>query len=127
MGKVIQVKTSELTGAALDWAVAVAVGHTITGDSVQDGFILVGAGCDGDLQREFAPSTDWAQGGPLIDEYIGAASGPTNARSYSIACFKGSVLSHRGQTILIATCRAVVACKLGDVVEVPAELVEVAE
>lgn len=149
----MKIKTSELTGAALDYVVAkvMVASGVFTEDAYEFGTgrpyfntkavpCLWGCGVQKanwlDLETgnpqvhhgsggTYSPSTNWANGGPLIDEYIGAVSGPTNARSYSIACLKGSVLSHRGETILIAVCRAV-ASKLGDEVEVPDELLEAA-
>ena len=66
----MKTKTYELTGAALDWAVAKAEGknsfawayyvdeETELPHSVDD---------DADGQCEWKPSTDWAQGGPIIE------------------------------------------------------------
>jgi len=95
----MKMKTNELTGAALDWAVAKCAG-------------AVGAN---DRLPWYTPSTDWSQGGPIIeregltldqwDDYPRWRSG----NSY-------------GTTPLIAAMRCYVASKLGDEIEVPAEL-----
>ena len=115
----MKMKTSELTGAALDWAVAKCE-DTITAD----GYFLV------DQMRRPHPafySTDWAQGGPIIERELcelvkcksgdkvwwEAISGLENTPSHAIAT---------GTTPLIAAMRCCVASKLGDEVEIPEEL-----
>lgn len=108
-------KTSELTGAALDWAVAKCVGFP-----VRDGF--------DDNCPEY--STDWAQGGPIIErEKIGIERcihaceyhGWTALKDYS---FEASVPEETtwGDTPLIAAMRCYVASKMGDEIEIPTEL-----
>ena len=106
-------KTSELTGAALDWAVAKCEG-VINGDDLDIGFIL---------ERGYTPSTDWAQGGAIIeresiqitpDEYTGTWSAyMTN---------EGEPYEGTGTTPLIASMRCYVAAKLGDDIEIPKEV-----
>lgn len=49
----MKIKTSNLTGAALDWAVAKCEGEI---------FSPLASSC-----HYFAPSTNWAQGGPIIE------------------------------------------------------------
>jgi hypothetical protein len=106
-------KTSELTGAALDWAVAKCEEACI-GDGYYTGIVLR----DGEVK--YAPSTDWAQGGPIIERekigidyskvgWIANADTPTNGIGL-------------GPTPLIAAMRCYVASKLGDEVEIPEEL-----
>ena len=128
-------KTSELTGPALDWAVT----KCETGQPLDTrGAFLVA----------FKYSTDWAQGGPIIEqEGITTAfcSGDLNEpRNYwtataeqqgwqygygpyheqdedrSLQIYKTGVSV--GPTPLIAAMRAYVASKLGDDIEVPPEL-----
>ena len=127
----MKIKTSELEGAALDWAVAKAVGQDVTeqGVYIQERR----AGQDGSVSLTktwvaFSPSTDWSQGGPLIESHDVSCSRVDkiitkggNALYWMASCpsgFKGL-----GLTPLIAACRAIVAAKLGDVVDVPEELV----
>lgn len=139
MSEFVEVKTDELIGQSLDWAVATAEAMPVKHDPMgfgrteNGGFWVWGDSISGPMLKigsastlGYSPSTSWAQGGPLIESYIGAISGPTAARDYAIACVKGSSVPVRGSSILIAACRAIVAAKLGDVVQVPVELAEVA-
>jgi hypothetical protein len=101
-------KTSELTGAALDWEVAQCEGF-----SVRNGF--------DDNCPEY--STDWAQGGPIIEREgfelcrIESSAFGVEWRA-QIDCDCRSY----GPTPLIAAMRCYVASKLGDEVDVPEEL-----
>ena len=55
-------KTSKLSGAALDWAVAEAEGFFKTNmASVRDGVV------DVFYFESYTPSTNWAQGGAIIE------------------------------------------------------------
>jgi hypothetical protein len=106
-------RTNELTGAALDWAVA------------QCEYSPVRYGFD-DNCPEY--STDWAQGGPIIErERIGVEPWGTDktwlAQTYNEA---GRILQRQyGPTPLVAAMRCYVASKLGDEIELPKELAEV--
>ena len=104
-------KTSELTGAALDWAMAKAE-SIINGDNLDIGFINEGG---------YSPSTDWAQGGAIIErERIELRGDGDDGR---IACDNLN-LEQTGTTPLEAAMRCYVASKLGDEVEVPEELLD---
>jgi hypothetical protein len=103
-------KTSELTGAALDCAVAMALGNT--GNFLIDGF---------------SPSTNWAQGGPIIErEGIGFRRGYSDESGFNgwVAqrWAQDTTVFEEGPTPLIAAMRCYVASKLGDDVEIPEEL-----
>jgi hypothetical protein len=111
----MKLKTSELQGAVLDWAVAKCEG-LVNEDGLDVGFIRDGV---------FTPSTDWAQGGPIIER-----EGIT-VRRYTDALWDASIgrLDYvaDGPTPLIAAMRCYVASKFGDdlvlfKVEVPDEL-----
>ena len=110
-----KIKTSELQGAALDWAVAEAVGLSVTRElngwhQVEEGSI-----CLGWVGVNYRPSTNWSQGGPLIERHeVEIEAGP-----WSACC---GIKTMHGDTILEAACRAIVAAKLGDEVDVPEEL-----
>jgi hypothetical protein len=103
----MKIKTSEATPKQLDWLV-----HQ--------------AWCEGACHDEPFPSysTDWAQGGPIIErekistnsDYNGAYPDPWLAESYA-----GGV-QQTGPTPLIAAMRCYCASKLGDEVDVPEEL-----
>lgn len=116
----MKIKTSELSGAALDWAVEMVE-------------------CEGAMysRRECRPfSTDWALAGPIIEEEgidvhrvtsalwsaswwadnSGMAKNPAQR-------FKRNVRTD-GPTPLIAAMRCYVEAKLGNEVEVPDELTQ---
>ena len=115
-------KTSELIGPTLDWAVAKCEGAVLSQSSFT--FQIQEYGC---LQRphlgNWKPSTDWAQGGPIIErEEIGFAKyGPQSTWKAVIGETPRGKPQY-GPTPLIAAMRCYVASKLGDVVEIPEEL-----
>jgi Protein of unknown function (DUF2591) len=99
-------KTSELTGSALDWAVAKCEGLRTYVEVVEG----------------FKPSTDWAQGGSIIErEHISLwSSGHT--WEAQIENDSDEWLIEWNDSPLVAAMRCYVASKLGDDVEIPAEL-----
>ena len=116
-------RTSELQGAALDWAVAKCEGWVAgTNDDDLVSFVLESSSDE----MHFWPSTDWAQGGPIIQrERIGFKY--TGAAMEFVAWVNGelsTVHDHYGPTPLVAAMRCYVASKLGDEVEVPDELLQ---
>jgi hypothetical protein len=126
-------KTADLTGAALDWAVAKCEG---VGVSVDQTLRLAEVILDTvqDMTRYtswvFKPSTNWAQGGPIIDR-MSSSDGfrfeerPDTkplAEFYYDQMYGQYRFSASGDTTLIAAMRCYVASKLGDEVEIPAEL-----
>lgn len=120
------IKTSELSGAALDWAVAKCEGITEIGApegiSFEEEFILMHDAGD------FAYSTDWSEGGPIIERES------IDIEKHSEGYWEGSIYAYdndgwgtctynyKGPTPLIAAMRCYVASKLGDTVEIPDEL-----
>jgi hypothetical protein len=92
-------KTNELTGAALDWAVGTAMK------------LPPPYWADGKCANF---STDWAQGGPIIERELIAIHGDWKA-----TLGEGT---YEGPTPLIAAMRCYVASKLGDEVDLPEEL-----
>jgi len=112
-------KTSELSGAALDWAVAKC--DQEWGD--EDALLWVQ-----DDEYRYHPSTNWAQGGEIIErEKIGlwfsedAVDNEGNhlrqAKWYAELC---SV--YTGDTPLEAAMRCYVDTRLGDEIDIPEEL-----
>ena len=119
-------KTSELTGARLDQAVAKACGYmydkaidrevvvALDGSQPMMFFSYCAAAIDGKI-RKFSPSSDWADGGPIIEnnwreirvELELGASGIAWHRSIAL------VSPNTLQTFM----RAFVAAKLGEEVE----------
>ncbi len=118
----MKTKTMELTGAALDWAVAVC--QNIELDENHKGIWFD----DNDKLIDYAPSTDWALGGPIIErEGISMRFCEKDARGDWYAVLgKNRFLSPdfegSGPTPLIAAMRCYVASKLGEEVEIPKEL-----
>jgi hypothetical protein len=122
-------KTSELTGAALDWAVAL-IEHP---EWKEQGFLEVFPHDlsfeDGASHITYTPSTDWSQGGPII-EREGISICNLEANSSGVegwTASMGELWSPQDDglvsaTPLIAAMRAFVASKLGDEVEIPEEL-----
>lgn len=119
MNEFKEVKTAELTGAALDWAVAKAenVGVALIGSHphiVDEGRLIGG----------YRPSTSWILGGPLIEKHriqITPCTVGWFAEVYGAG--NQSPVEGDGETSLVAACRAIVAHFLGDTVSVPKELV----
>jgi len=107
-------KTNELTGAALDWAVAKCEG------TLHD---------DGSVSDYYQPSVDWEQGGAIIEREM-----------ITVECFYEESTWHAwtpapeqprdahgyGETPLVAAMRCYVASKIGDEIEVPEELLDFA-
>lgn len=112
-------KTSELTGAALDWAVAKCEGPNSVASCYYDEDTPLWL--DEALENEWTPSTNWAQGGPIIEREGIAVSPETECICWYGASVKYGVFTE-GPTPLIAAMRCYVASKLGADVDVPKEL-----
>ena len=108
-------KTSELTGAALDWAVAEANGTPI----YRSGKTLSRMDVDGVVYWQ--PSFDWAQGGPII-EREGIMLEQWKTTKHWQAANELVTIVINGPTPLIAAMRCYVTSKLGDEIELPKEL-----
>ena len=107
----MKIKTTDLMPPALNWAVAMAENW---------------AGANFETKPY---STDWAQGGPIIErerielsflsfDEIDEALPIWHACKY----VRGVLKEEQGPTPLIAAMRCYVASKLGEIVEVPREL-----
>lgn len=119
-----KVKTNELIGAALDWAVGVAEGRQ---PGAYKGVVRATAHPDcPDSPPMFGPelnySTDWAQGGPILDR-----------ERITIRQWTGMPIIHAymphdgapwgaGPTPLIAAMRCFCCSRLGREIEVPEAL-----
>lgn len=109
----MKIKTSELTVIALDWAVA----KCEDSDTSIEHFLAMHSHYYHD-HGTFDYSTNWGQGGPIIErEGIGLM--PSRTAYYEL---DGGTFYSYGDTALIAAMRCFVAAKLGDEVEVPDEL-----
>lgn len=111
-------KTSELTGVALDWAVAKCEGVEV--EYINDGITRCLLRLTPFTGR-YGPSTDWAQGGPIIERReVVLMPDASPGWVAKVRAHAGKFIY--GQTPLIAAMRCYVASKLGDDVDVPGEL-----
>lgn len=127
MTQMIEVKTAEIIGPALDWAVdAIESGKPLEIRHHKNGsgeWIFVADGVPYPSgPRKF--STDWNQGGPLIEKHRVSTEAPGVSSGFWTASMPGSALMGvcQGPTPLVAGCRRLVREHLGDVVQVPKEL-----
>lgn len=124
----MKVKTAEATGKVLDWLVAKAEGRK---PSAYGGVVRATAhpnfpNSPPMYGPEMKYSTDWAQGGPIIDReeimfHAGEARG--TLRAYLRRTGYGLPgCSWAGPTHLVAALRCYVISELGEEVDVPEEL-----
>lgn len=123
MKEMIEVKAADLIGPALDWAVAKAEGWDFDNYFYRHGsYWVIQVVREGyNPERKvywFTPSTDWSQGGPLIEAHVTALN---QTGTHTWWAHSEDRLGE-GDTALIAACRAIVAAKLGEAVSIPAEL-----
>jgi hypothetical protein len=122
-------KTSELIGPALDWAVAKCEGVN------EEAFRLFyeptePTHYDAQGFPEFNYSTIWSQGGPIIERECiatyasGACSVSPKNPDYWVAEILATdeMVTGYGPTPLIAAMRCYCCAKLGDEIEIPEEL-----
>ena len=134
----MKVKTRDLTGSALDWAVAKCAGADV--GIISPGWVVKASYsvfstrrllCPLEEGGEFySPSTIWEQGGPIIErERIAVELSTLHAGWFAVSdsgCYatpKRRVYAD-GPTPLIAVMRCFVAQLAGDEVEVPDELLK---
>ena len=127
-------KVSELTGHALDWAVAKCAGlleprerygkmvPAVVLDmeywSNGDPMVRLNPCPDVYYRAEYDPSTNWEHGGPIIErERINLWN---EGHDWEASLYGKHIVW--GETPLVASMRCYVASKLGDEVEIPAEL-----
>jgi hypothetical protein len=110
----MKMKTAELTGSALNWAVAKCEGIELEHSKIFGGIGRLTL----DRIHIYEPSINWSQGGPIIERaqmelYVHATAGWT-------ATIRSN--KERGFTPLSAAMRCYVANKLGGEVDIPGEL-----
>lgn len=114
---IMKIKTKDLIGAALDWAVTKCLPNT--GLSATHYWITTSDGDDDFLIPKY--STDWKHGGAII-EHEGIQLHVDELRTEWLGSCWGYPNCQYGPTPLIAAMRCFVAHKLGDEVEIPDEL-----
>lgn len=134
MTDLIEVKTADLTGEALGWAVGKAEGLDVLLAPPQYGNPWrVFARYQGQAiehTKRYNPWEDWALGGPLIERIdpeerrVPKVLGGGRGAEVWIDLGDGDARAGfgSGENRLIAATRAYVAAKLGDTVQVPKEL-----
>ena len=132
----MKTKTADLIGPALDWAVAKCEGYTLTSDGISlllnrgNELRILGANCS---SLAYTPSTDWSQGGPIIEreritlDFYCSPNESRAALGYAEyddegEYVEGSDHEQTGPTPLIAAMRCFVTSKLGDEIDIPEEL-----
>lgn len=121
----MKIKVSEATGPVLDWMAAKALGYTALYKNCPAGMLVQP---DGLLSHmcEIRFSSDWYQGGPIIErERIMLIPEPGPAGMAWTGCIGDTDAGGKAiyaHTPLIAAMRCYVASKLGDIVDVPEEL-----
>lgn len=137
----VQVKTADLIGKQLDYAVAVAEGHPLCEECMYGADALIIGTGRGDLEP-FSPSTDWSQGGPLLESLMATGKwqishwhDPVSGETITISNTSDDCIPNNGNweqigicvggsTILIAACRARAVEKFGVTISVPEEELE---
>jgi len=125
-------KTNELIGPALDWAAAKAEGSLAPLGNVFPIGRQLFIGVGGDLGEpgqwvQYSPSTDWSQGGPIIEREQLNLVVRRNCASEDVwgkwsSCIGYGREFYYGPIPLIAAMRCYVASHLGETVDVPEEL-----
>ena len=115
----MKVKTTELTRAALNWAVAKCI-YELDDVVICDGRVFA----YDDATNGFNPSTDWEQGGPIIEreKLCITASVEGDWTAFCVSDEMDMQWICRGPTPLVAAMRCYVASKMGDEIELPEEL-----
>ena len=112
----MKIKTAGLIDTALDWAVAEC--NYVTCYFDHKGRLMEERG---DLSWVYAPSTDWSQGGPIIERELITLQPVVNPTGWMARSQKFDSV-FEGPTPLIAAMRCYVASKMGDEIELPKEL-----
>jgi hypothetical protein len=129
MTDLIEVKTADLAGEALGWAVGKAEGlDVLLAPPIYGNPWRVFVRYTGEVtirEVRYNPWDDWALGGPLIEKHMVSMHCPQSTDDV----WAGWVITDKGEfcqagdSALIAACRAIVATKLSDTVQVPQELI----
>jgi len=139
----MKIKTATLIGPALDWAVAKALSIAV---EIHDYGKLFGAAelFPSISSGPFRPSTNWAQGGPIIErkrigilfrgrsavrpsDWFATPNDQDTSVGYEGESFDPTFMVNEasgryGPTPLIAAMRCLVSSRLGDEVDIPKEL-----
>ena len=122
-------KTHQLTGVALDWAVAQCEEVELVYDRMHGWWETSDPYyAEPNDPEMFSPSTNWAQGGPIIErekielEHMRGAGDAGEDVWVATRMERPAFAEASGSTMLEAAMRCYVESKLGDEVEIPEEL-----
>lgn len=135
----MRININDLIGDSLDYAVSVCQGigsikYNPMGASVSPGYWIWPDGFPPKggyrkIGKDYSPSTNWGQGGPIIEyEEIQLSSSPQSEGYWCYAGVMGHHLRCSGPTLLIASMRAYVKSKadrcssfnnVGDFINIP--------
>ena len=120
----MKIKTSELIDASLDWAVWTAAGGAAAYPKTASGPAFLKL-WKGNTAKYVHPSTDWAQGGPIIErERISIRQWTNVPIVHAYMPHDDAPWASDGTSPLIAAMRCFVTSKLGDEVDIPEELLK---
>ncbi|WP_367239109.1 phage protein NinX family protein [Pseudomonas fulva] len=125
MNDLVEVKTGDLAGEALGWAVGIAEGLALHLEPPQYGngwrVFAIYRGEATERCERYNPWEAWALGGPLIAKYrIGF--GLYSDSFFAVTGLDDITGDADGLTHLVAAMRAIVRARLSDTVQVPKEL-----
>lgn len=120
MTDLIEVRVSNLIGAPLDWAVAVATDAAEIAIGEHGVICIYDTPEGGCWTNLYQPSKDCRQCGLLVAHH--RVSVIYSDETCDPCAWTDQTAAWYGPTPLIAACRALVATKLGDTVQVPKEL-----
>ena len=121
MNNLTELKTSELEGAALDWAVGRAAGVDFGPDSLQSPREVIVGGYQGRPRVQWAPRLFWSQLGPLVDRFWREITSWLFDRFNTK--WRDSIDGMPGD-IQLWFCRAIAGSVFGDTVGIPTYLLE---
>ena len=117
--KTIKMQAVDLTGSALDYAVAVCEGKRLSGASLAYQIQEHGTVTNG--FKRYSPSTDWEIGGPVIEKEHIAVQRWTDGSWRAYIRLQEEMVGH---TPLEAAMRCHVASKFQNGIDIPEELLK---
>lgn len=121
----MKIKTADLIGPALDWAVAECLEATRIQLYECNGRRMIRVSLPEGIHAPWEPSCYWGQGGPIIEQEaigIGCLGKSAMYANPWLAARTEDNTDYAGPTPLIAAMRCFVASRLGDEVDIPEEL-----
>lgn len=114
----MKIKTKDLIGATLDWAVAKCEGYIDDWNS----WLHEATVKDVAESGSYHPSADWSIGGPILEREKLHVTWSPIWEEWVALIPTNAALGITGPTPLVAAMRAYATSKLGDEVEIPEEL-----